>query len=339
VIGSGSLSFEMIRALVQRLPVMICPRWVAVKAQPIAVEDVVAYLMAALLLPEEQCKVFEIGGTDQVSYGQIMQEYARQCGLRRWMIPVPILTPHLSSLWLGLITPVYARIGRKLIDSMRNPTLVHDASALTAFGIKPRGLREAIERALRHEDQEFALTSWCDALSSAGKPQSWGGVKFGTRLVDSRTVQVSVPPASAFAPIQRIGGLNGWYFANVLWWFRGLLDLVVGGVGLRRGRRDPHTLSAGDALDFWRVETFVPDHELGLVAEMKVPGRAWLQFEVEANSQGSVIRQTAIFDPAGLAGLLYWYMLYPVHRWIFGGMLNEIAAVAGRRTGTSSLGA
>jgi uncharacterized protein YbjT (DUF2867 family) len=177
VIGSGSLSFEMIRALVQRLPVMICPRWVAVKAQPIAVEDVVAYLMAALVLPVEQCRVFEIGGTDQVSYGQIMQEYARQCGLRRWMIPVPILTPRLSSLWLGLITPVYARIGRKLIDSMRNPTLVHDTSALTAFDIKPKGLREAIERALHHEDQEFAQTSWCDALSSAGKPQSWGGSK------------------------------------------------------------------------------------------------------------------------------------------------------------------
>src|ERR1700691_4029202 len=251
VIGSGSLSFEMIRALVQRLLVMISPRWVAVKAQPIAVEDVVAYLMAAMVVPVEQCGVFEIGGTDQVSYGQIMQEYARQCGLRRWMIPVPILTPRLSSLWLGLITPVYARIGRKLIDSMRNPTLVQDTSASTAFGIYPRGLREAIERALRHEDQEFASTSWCDALSSAGKPQSWGGTKFGTRLVDSRTVQVSVPPASAFAPIQRIGGLDGWYFGDILWWFRGAVDLLVGGVGLRRGRRDPHTLSAGDALDFW----------------------------------------------------------------------------------------
>jgi hypothetical protein len=222
---------------------------------------------------------------------------------------------------------------------MRNPTLVHDTSALTAFDIKPKGLREAIERALHHEDQEFAQTSWCDALSSAGKPQSWGGTKFGTRLVDSRTVQVSVPPASAFAPIRRIGGLNGWYFANVFWWFRGAADLLVGGVGLRRGRRDPHALSVGDALDFWRVETFVPDHELGLVAEMKVPGRAWLEFEVEPNSRGSVIRQTAIFDPAGLAGLLYWYMLYPVHRWIFSGMLTEIAAVAGRRTSISSLGA
>src|SRR6202049_2071674 len=168
VIGSGSLSFEMIRALVQRLPVMICPRWVAVKAQPIAVEDVVAYLMAALVLPGQRGGGFEIAGTDQVSYGQIMQEYARQGGLRRWMIPVPILTPRLSSLWLGLITPVYARIGRKLIDSMRNPTLVRDPSALAVFSVKPKGLREAIESALHHEDQEFAKTRWSDALSSVG---------------------------------------------------------------------------------------------------------------------------------------------------------------------------
>src|SRR5450631_1297746 len=339
VIGSGSLSFEMIRALVQRLPVMICPRWVEVKAQPIAIEDVIAYLAAALDLPLEQSAVFEIGGPDQVSYGEIMQEYARQCGLRRWMIPVPVLTPHLSSLWLGLITPVYARIGRKLIDSMRNPTLVCDPSALTTFGIKPKGLRESIERALHHENREFARTFWSDALSSGGKTRSWGGVRFGTRLVDSRTKQVSVQPALAFAPIQRIGGSNGWYFATFLWQVRGFFDLLIGGVGLRRGRRDPHAVATGDALDFWRVENFEPNHLLRLVAEMKVPGRAWLQFEVEPNSRGAVIRQTAIFDPAGLAGLFYWYILYPVHRWIFGGMLNEIAAVAGRRTGTSSLGA
>ena len=339
VIGSGSLSFEMIRALVQRLPVMICPRWVDVKAQPIAVEDVIAYLMEALESPAGQGSIFEIGGTDQVSYAEIMQEYARQCGLRRLMIPVPVLTPRLSSLWLGLVTPIYARIGRKLVDSMRNPTLVRDPSALTSFGIKPKGLREAIERALRHEDQEFALTRWSDALSSSGKPPSWGGVQFGTRLVDFRTVQVSVPPASAFAPIQRIGGSNGWYFANFLWWFRGSLDLLVGGVGLRRGRRDPRTLAAGDALDFWRVETFEPDRRLSLVAEMKIPGRAWLQFEVEPNSRGSVITQTAIFDPAGLAGLLYWYTLYPIHRWIFSGMLHEIASVAEREAGIASFGA
>jgi uncharacterized protein YbjT (DUF2867 family) len=174
VIGSGSLSFEMIRALVQRLPVMICPRWVAVKAQPIAVEDVIAYLMAALELPAEEAGVFEIGGTDQVSYGEIMQEYARQCGLRRCLIPVPVLTPRLSSLWLGLVTPVYARVGRKLIDSMRNPTLVRDPSALSVFHIKPKGLKEAVASALRHEDQEFAVTRWSDSLSSSGEPRSWG---------------------------------------------------------------------------------------------------------------------------------------------------------------------
>ena len=336
VIGSGSLSFEMIRALVQRLPVMICPRWVDVKAQPIAVEDVIAYLMEALDLPVEQGSIFEIGGTDQVSYGEIMREYARQCGLHRWMIPVPVLTPRLSSLWLGLVTPIYARIGRKLVDSMRNPTLVLDPSALTTFGIKPKGLRVAIERALHHEDQEFALTHWSDALSSSGRTWSWGGVQFGTRLVDSRVAQVSVPPASAFAPVQRIGGSNGWYFANFLWWFRGSLDLLAGGVGLRRGRRDPHTLTAGDALDFWRVETFEPNRRLSLLAEMKIPGRAWLQFEVQPSSRGSVIRQTAIFDPAGLTGLLYWYALYPTHRWIFSGMLHKIAAAAEREADTAS---
>ncbi len=333
VIGSGSLSFEMIRALVQRLPVMICPRWVAVKAQPIAVEDVIAYLLQALELPVGEAAVFEIGGVDQVSYGEIMQEYARQCGLRRWMIPVPVLTPHLSSLWLGLVTPIYARIGRKLVDSLRNPTLVQNPSALKVFDLRPKSLSEAIARALHNEDREFAETRWSDALSSGGETRSWGGVRFGTRLVDSRTLRVSASPAAAFAPIRRIGGTNGWYFANVLWWLRGFIDLLAGGVGMRRGRRDAEHLTAGDALDFWRVEIFEPDRRLRLVAEMKVPGRAWLQFEVEPidaqlNRQGSTIYQTAIFDPAGLGGLVYWYALYPVHRWIFAGMLRAIAARA-----------
>jgi uncharacterized protein YbjT (DUF2867 family) len=336
VIGSGSLSFEMIRALVQRLPVMICPRWVEVKAQPIAVEDVIAYLMEGLELSPQNSAIYEIGGTDQVSYGEIMREYARQCGLRRWMIPVPVLTPRLSSLWLGLVTPIYARIGRKLVDSMRNPTLVRDPSALTLFRVRPRGLRDAIQRALLNEDREFAQTRWSDALSSSGEPAAWGGVQFGTRLVDSRAVQVSVPPASAFLPIQHIGAANGWYFADFLWRLRGSLDLLAGGVGLRRGRRDPRALAVGDAVDFWRVEAFEANRRLRLAAEMKIPGRAWLQFEVEPNGQGSLIRQTAIFDPAGLAGLLYWYALYPVHRWIFYGMLRRIAASAERKAATET---
>jgi len=343
VIGSGSLSFEMIRALVQRLPVMICPRWVAVKAQPIAVEDVIAYLLQALELPVGEAAVFEIGGANQVSYGEIMKEYARQCGLRRWTISVPFLTPRLSSLWLGLVTPIYARIGRKLIDSLRNPTLVRNPSALRVFDLRPKTLREAIERALQNEDQEFAETRWSDALSSGGKTPSWGGVRFGTRLVDSRTLSVSASPAAAFAPIRRIGEANGWYFAGLLWWFRGFLDLIVGGVGMRRGRRNAETLVVGDALDFWRVEAFESARRLSLVAEMKVPGRAWLQFDVEPisaqpDSLGSNIRQTAIFDPAGLGGLVYWYALYPAHRWIFAGMLRAIAARAELEPGATPQG-
>jgi uncharacterized protein YbjT (DUF2867 family) len=328
VIGSGSLSFELIRALVQRLPVMICPRWVQVMAQPIAIEDLLDYLIEALDLPDGDSTIYEIGGPDQVSYGDIMHEYARQRGLRRWMIPVPVLTPYLSSLWLGLVTPVHARIGRKLVGSLRNPTLVQDTTALDAFSVRPRGLREAIARALINEDHEFAQTRWSDALSSTGKPKSWGGVRFGSRLVDSRTIDVPLPPQAAFAPIQRIGGQTGWYYGTWLWSLRGFLDRLVGGVGLRRGRRDPVDLRVGEALDFWRVEQFEPDRLLRLQAEMKVPGRAWLEFEVSGDQQKSTIRQTAVFDPVGLFGLLYWYSLYPLHELVFAGMLRGIARAA-----------
>ncbi len=187
MIGSGSLSFELIRALVERLPVMICPRWVSVKAQPIAIEDVLAYLVEALDLPDGPSRIVEIGGPDQVSYGQIMKEYARQRGLRRLMIPVPVLTPYLSSLWLGLVTPVYARIGRKLVESLRNPTLVSNNLADTTFRVRPRGLREAIARALTNEDREIAETRWSDALSSAGPAQEvgWRAVRVSNRRLSN----------------------------------------------------------------------------------------------------------------------------------------------------------
>jgi tryptophan-rich sensory protein/uncharacterized protein YbjT (DUF2867 family) len=325
VIGSGSLSFEMIRALVERLPIMICPRWVQVKAQPIAIEDLLAYLFAALDLPLGPSQVYEIGGPDQVSYGQIMQEYARQRGLTRWMIPVPFLTPYLSSLWLGLVTPLYARVGRKLVESLRNPTLISNNLAEYIFGVHPRSFEEAIARALVNEDREFAETRWSDALSSSGQQQSWGGDRFGSRLVDSRTVTVTVPPEQAFTPILRIGGQTGWYYGNWMWRLRGWLDLLVGGVGLRRGRRNATALRVGDSVDCWRVESLEPNRRLRLFAEMRLPGRAWLQFEVEPTSNGSLIRQTAIFDPVGLTGLAYWYAIYPLHEFVFGGMLNGIA--------------
>ncbi len=328
IIGSGSLSFEMIRALTEKLPVMVTPRWVRVPAQPIAIEDVIAYLLAARDLAVAESTVYEIGGADRVSYSDIMREYARQRGLRRTMIPVPVLSPRLSGLWLGLVTPIYARVGRKLVESLRNPTVVEDERALSAFGIRPRGISEAIARALHNEDRAFAETRWSDAFSSAGAQYRWGGVRFGSRIVDSRSTHVAVPAPQAFAPIPRLGGTTGWYYATWLWRLRGFLDLLVGGVGVRRGRRDPERVEPGDTVDFWRVERVEPDRLLLLSAEMKLPGRAWLQLEVEQAGPGSRIRQTAIFDPVGLFGLLYWYALYPLHTLVFAGLLRGIARAA-----------
>ena len=330
VIGSGSLSFEMIRALVERLPVMICPRWVSVATQPIAVEDVIAYLLGALDLPAGTRGIYEIGGPDRVTYGDLMSEYARQRGLRRKFLPVPLLTPRLSSLWLGLVTPLYARVGRTLIDSLRNRTVVeHPEAAAAAFAVKPRGIREAIARALVREEKELAETRWSDAFSASGLREGRGGNRrVGTRLVDSRAAIAPVSSEAAFAAIRRIGGGTGWYYANSLWKIRGFLDLLVGGVGLRRGRRDPDALYPGDPLDFWRVEAVEPGRLLRLAAEMRLPGRAWLQFETSPAAGGTEVRQTAIFDPFGLPGLAYWWALYPIHRRMFAGMLRAIVRQA-----------
>lgn len=330
ILGSGSASFEIVRSLVEKLPVMVTPRWVDTEAQPIGIEDVVAYLVEAADVPLDAGEVVEIGGPDRVSYGGIMREYARQRGLRRLMVRVPFLTPRLSSLWLGLVTPVYARIGRELIDGVRNPTVVRDDAARRRFTVQPCPVSEAIARALENEDAAYARTRWSDALSSAGETREYGGEKLGARIVDSRTVRVAVPRETAFVPIRRMGGEMGWYYGDRLWRIRGFLDLLLGGVGVRRGRRAPDTLAVGDALDFWRVEDVEDDRLLRLRAEMKVPGRAWLQFEVEDDGDGSRIRQTAIFDPLGLAGLAYWYILYPAHALVFRGMLRRIADAARR---------
>jgi uncharacterized protein YbjT (DUF2867 family) len=329
IIGSGSLSFEMIRALVERLPVMVTPRWVRTLTQPIAIEDVVSYLVAALDAPAGGSRVYEIGGADVVSYGDIMQAYASRRGLRRVMIGVPLLTPRLSSLWLSLVTPLYAQVGRKLVDGVRNETVVTDDAALRDFPLRPRGVSEAIGRALAYEDNEFAETRWSDARS-AMVVRRRNPTAYGSRLIDSRAVRVPVPPARAFSPIARIGGTTGWYGADRLWRLRGVLDQLVGGVGLRRGRRSPDTLMAGDMLDFWTVEEYRPDRLLRLEAQMRVPGRAWLQFEVEPDGDGARIRQTALFDPAGLAGRGYWYALYPLHQFVFRRMLRGIARAAVR---------
>lgn len=328
IIGSGSLSFEMIRALVERLPIMICPKWVRVLAQPISIEDVLDYLVEVLNHPIDESRIYEIGGPEQISYGEIMQRYAKQRGLRRYMIPVPVLTPYLSSLWLGLVTPLYSRVGRKLVDSLRNSTLVVNDSAQKAFSIVPRSVDDSIARALIYEDKEFAETRWSDAFSAGGEEKSWGGVRFGSRLVDSRTRTVDLNAEQAFLPIRRIGGQTGWYYGTWLWKIRGFMDLLAGGVGVRRGRRDPDHIRVGDTLDFWRVEQIVDNKILRLAAEMKVPGRAWLEFEVTEEDGICKVRQTAIFDPVGLFGIVYWYSLFPLHELVFRGMLRNICKSA-----------
>jgi hypothetical protein len=233
------------------------------------------------------------------------------------------------------VTPLYARVGRKLIDSIRHSTIVRDGAALEAFPVRPIGVREAMARAFRNEDEAFAATRWSDAASASGLPRQYGGVRFGNRLVDSRTLSVDVPPEAAFAAIERIGGAQGWYCAQWLWRLRGWIDLLAGGVGMRRGRRDPRRLSAGDVVDCWRVEAVVPGRRLLLRAEMKLPGRAWLDFETGPGAVpgGATIRQTAMFDPRGLAGLAYWYGIWPLHQLVFAGMLRGVGAeaLAGRR--------
>lgn len=326
VLGSGSLSFEMIRALVERLPVMVAPRWVEVEAQPIAIEDLLELLMEASELESGESRVLEVGGADRVSYGDLMREYARQRGLRRWMIRVPVLSPRLSSLWLGLVTPLYARVGRKLIESIKHPTVVRDEGARDVFSTRPRGMAEAIASALRNEEREIAESRWFDAFSSSGEARSWAGVRFRNRLVDSRTIRVRASADDAFEPIRCIGGDRGWYAYDWLWHLRGFLDLLVGGVGVRRGRSSPDRLHVGDAIDFWRVEDQEPGRRVRLQAEMKLPGRAWLEFEViPEDDETSTVRQTALYDPLGLLGLAYWYAVVPLHHFVFGGMLRGVA--------------
>lgn len=326
ILGSGSLSFELVRALMERLPVMTTPKWVRLLAQPMAIEDVIAYLVAALDYELNESTIFQIGGADKVSYEGIMRGYARARGLKRIIIPVPFLTPWLSSLWLALVTPLYFRVGRRLIEGVTSETTVTDTKALRVFkDIKPRGIREAIERALLNEDREFAETWWSDAMGTMSQDRLWGGVRFKTRQIDSREVTVSCSASEAFRQIQCVGGEYGWYRYNWLWNLRGLLDQLLGGVGIRRGRRNPQCLLPGDAVDFWRVEAVEENRLLRLASELKAPGRAWFQYEIEEHDGGVKIRQTAIFDPRGILGLLYWYVLYPLHALVFQGTLNGIA--------------
>jgi hypothetical protein len=297
-----------------------------VKAQPIAVDDVLAYLAAAAEDEASESAVCEIGGPDVVSYGEIMREYARQRGLKRLLIPVPLLTPRLSSLWLRLVTPLYASVGRWLIDGMRNRTIVMDAEPAGRYAVTPRGLVQAVTEATRQRGERVEAL-----LAEAAGPHAEGALtalRASGCLLDHRETTVEVSPARAFDPVRRIGGPSGYYYGNPLWTLRAWFDRLTGGIGMRRGRRDPETCVVGDAVDFWRVVAFEADTRLTLNAEMKMPGRAWLQFDVQpANDREPArLRQTALFDPRGLLGLLYWVVMLPAHAFIFRGMLRAIAA-------------
>lgn len=331
VVGSGSVSFEMIRYLAERLPVMICPRWVYTRVQPIAIRNVLDYLVAALEKPESAGQIVEIGGADVLTYGQMMMQYAQVRKLRRYLLPVPVLTPSLSSYWVHWVTPIPSSIARPLIEGLRNEVVVRDDAARRLFPeIQPMGYREAVARSLQRLELGQTETIWSDALSTSrgDAPPVMLTTQDGM-VMERRQTFVQAQPQAVFEVFSGLGGARGWLYARWAWEIRGLLDRLAGGVGMRRGRRHPDHLRVGDAVDFWRVEALEPERLLRLRAEMKVPGRAWLQFEVQPHSPGSsTLVQTAYFAPKGLWGLLYWYGIYPFHAIIFSGMIHAIARQA-----------
>ncbi len=331
VVGAGSISFEMIRYLTERVPLMVCPRWVFNRIQPISIGNVLDYLVAALKTPESSGRVIEIGGADVQTYATMMLTYAKERGFRRWLIPVPVLTPRLSSYWVHLVTPIGARMARPLIEGLRNEVVVRDESASQLFPqIHPIDYRTAVKLALANLEAGQVETTWSDALVTSQGDRSVKVLSTHDGMIMEQRVQiVPVSPEAVFREFTALGGERGWLYFNWAWQIRGLMDRLIGGVGLRRGRRDPSELRVGDAVDFWRVEAVEPSHLLRLRAEMKVPGMAWLQFEVhELPDKQTRLVQTAFFAPKGIAGLAYWYVLYPIHTLIFSGMSRAISKQA-----------
>lgn len=336
VVGSGSKSFEMIRYLTERVPIMICPRWVYSKVQPIAIRNVLQYLATAIEKPETQNEIIEIGGKDVMTYADMMKTYARVNGLKRILMPVPVLTPQLSSYWVHWMTPIPASLAKPLIEGLKNDVIVQNDKAKKLFPeIEPLGYEKAVRLAIRRIDTQDVETTWNDALlSSKGdeRPivlESKQGLNIERRM---RTVEAD--PERVFKEFTSLGGEKGWLAFEWAWKLRGILDRLVGGVGFRRGRRSQEELRVGDALDFWRVEAINENKLLRLRAEMKVPGKAWLEFQASpVNEKETQLIQTAYFEPKGLFGLVYWYGLYPIHSLIFSSMIDHITREIERNTG------
>ena len=332
IVGSGSLSFEMIRYLTERLPVMICPKWVFTRIQPIAIRNVLDYLVAALDCPASAGRILEIGGRDVMTYSDMMMGYALARSLTRRLLAVPVLTPRLSSYWVHLVTPIPANIAQPLIKGLGNEVIVRDAAARDLFpAIQPLDYATAVRLALVKMDAHDVETAWTDALTSSQ------GARVPVMLTSSegmiterRQRMVSAPAETVYRSFTRLGGAHGWLYMDWAWQLRGMVDRLCGGVGMRRGRRDPDDLRVGDSLDFWRVEMVEPGRQIRLRAEMRVPGRAWLEFKSLPQADGkTLLTQTAFFEPKGLFGLLYWYALYPLHALIFSGLSRRIGEEAG----------
>ncbi len=336
IIGSGSASFEILRYLVERLPVMVTPRWVTTECQPISIVDVLGYLTDCLSVPETADCSLEIGGPEVLTYRALMDHMAAALELpRRIVIPLPVLTPKLSSMWIGLVTPVNKSIARPLAEGLRNPVTVQDTSAQELMPRETMTPKESIERALVKVRSNDVVTRWSAAGRIAGDPD-WAG---GTMFVDRRSLEMNASPEDVFAAVCRVGGGHGWYAADILWKIRGLGDQIFGGPGLRRGRRHPELVEYGEALDFWRVEDVEPGKRLYLRAEMKLPGIARLEFEIDpvhaapADDDGDAsgptnLTMTARFQPKGLLGLAYWFSVLPFHNLVFKGMLRGMKRTA-----------
>ena len=330
IIGSGSLSFEMLRSLTEALPIMTTPKWVRTKCQPIAVGDILEILVGAVSDGTEDSGVIEVGGPEVLTYEELMQIYAEEAGLRRrLLIPVPLLTPRLSSLWIGLVTPLPPKVARPLVESLRSAGVVHQAQTIVA--IEPTPFRAAVRRALSRLPGGV-ITRWSDAESQPAAPlptdPAWAG---GTVFMDRQVMPTDTDSTHLFWAFSRIGGKAGYYGLDWAWRIRGLLDRLVGGVGLRRGRRHPNEVRIGEAVDCWRVDDVVPGRSLRLRAEMRLPGDAWLEWEVRDTEFGADLIQTAWFRPRGLAGRAYWYLFLIPHRIVFPRMAHRIAAAAEER--------
>ena len=343
IIGSGSASFEMLRHLTHRLPIMTTPKWVSNRTQPIAIRDVLHYLRSAANLKQPVNGVFDIGGPEVVTYAEMMQKFASISGLpRRIIIQVPVLTPKLSSLWIGLVTPVPTSLARPLVESLISEVVADPQKSIDAVIPKPEeGLltvTTAIELALTITENNRVDTRWSDASfptapwQKAQSDPEWAGE---LTLKDHREITTEVPLSFIWREIESIGGEHGWFGSDWLWYLRGLIDRMVGGVGLRRGRRDPQYLRIGDSLDFWRVEDLEKEKKLRLYAEMILPGKAWLEFNIREEGGKTVVTQDALFAPRGLGGQIYWYLVSPFHFFIFPTMLRNIVKAARKSQATS----